>query len=350
MNKTTFSPEHCVYCHASAQQLRYHSRYQTRDGERVVFRCRICLKTFNDRFGTAFYDLKTPAEKVSRAVQQVAEGLSFEAVARIEQVAPETISKWMRRAARQADLIDADLVQNIQTEWVELDEVYSFAGTKQKRETASEEIGRHWTHCSFARATRLLLAVKVGLRDEHLARELVAETASRLHENCHPLWVSDGWKAYIFALLLQFHLLVYQIKRRGRGRPPLPKMIPKPCLKYAQVVKQRDRGRVVGIEQRIIFGEKKMIDLKEIITSHLERLNGTMRLHCTPLHRKTRCFAKKKSHLEEQVKLFKGYYNFCLKHHSLDDQTPAQATGIIDKPLSMMELLNYGLFRFSKIS
>lgn len=350
MNKTTFFPEQCVYCHASAQEIRYHSHYQTRDGQRTVFRCRSCLKTFNDRFGTAFYDLKTPSEKVSRALQQVAEGLSFEAVARVEQIAPSTISNWMKRASWQSHLIDQDLVQNIETEWVELDEVYSFAGTRQKMETPSEDIGKHWTHCSFARATRLVLAVKVGLRDEHLAQELVAETASRLSKNCHPLWVSDGWKAYLFALLLQFHLLVYQIKRRGRGRPPLPKMIPQPTLRYAQMVKQRDNGRVIGIEQRIIFGKEETIDKAEIITSHLERLNGTMRLHCTPLHRRTRCFAKKRLQLEEQVKLFKSYYNFCLKHHSLDYQTPAQATGIIDKPLSMFELLNYGLFRFSKIS
>lgn len=220
----------------------------------------------------------------------------------------------------------------------------------QKLETPSDEIGKHWTHCSFARQTRLILAVEVGLRDEHLAQALVAQTASRLAENCHPLWVSDGWKAYIYALLLQFHLLVYQIKQRGRGRPPKPKMIPQPSLKYAQLVKQRENGRVVSVEQRIIFGTEEVIDLKAVITSHLERLNGTMRLHCTPLHRKTRCFAKKRKQLEEQVKLFKSYYNFCLKHYSLDYQTPAQATGIFDKPLSMMELLNYGLFRFSKIS
>jgi IS1 family transposase len=316
----------------------------------VVFRCRNCRKTFNDRFGTAFYDLKTPTAQVTRAVQQIAEGLSLEAVARIEGIAPSTISKWMKRASFQAGLIDQELVRNIETETVEMDEVYSFAGTKQTLETPSSDTGKHWTHCSFARVTRLILAVKVGLRDENLAQELVAETASRLHANCHPLWVSDGWKAYIFALLLQFHLLAFQIKRRGKGRPPKPKMIPQPCLRYAQVVKQRESGRVIGIEKRIIFGNEELIDLKQVITSHLERLNGTMRLHCTPLHRKTRCFAKKKSQLEEQVKLFKSYYNFCLKHSSLDYQTPAQATGIIDKPLTMLELLNYGRFRFSKIS
>jgi len=339
-----------VYCHASAQELRYHSRYPTRDGMRTVFRCRLCRKTFNDRFGTAFYDLKTPSEKVSRAVQQVAEGLSFEAVARIETVAPETVSNWMKRAVCQAESVDQDLIQNIETDYLEMDEVYSFAGTKQKTEILSQDIGKHWTHCSFARQTRLLLAVSVGLRDEHLAQSLVAETASRLAPDCYPLWVSDGWKAYIYALLLEFHLLVYQIKGRGRGRPPMPKMIPHPALRYAQMVKQRERGRVIGIERRIIFGSEESIDLKEVITSHLERLNGTMRLHCTPLHRKTRCFAKKRKQLEEQVKLFKSYYNFCLRHHSLENQTPAQAAGLIDKPLSMMELLNYGLFTFSKIS
>src|SRR5262249_6235905 len=157
MNKTTFSPEHCVHCHASAQELRYHSSYLTRDGQRTVFRCRVCRKTFNDRFGTAFYDLKTPSEKVARAINQVAEGLSFEAVARIEAVAPETISNWIKRAVCQAAWIDQELVQNIETDWVEMDEVYSFAGTKQKVESPSREIGKHWTHCSFARQTRLLL-------------------------------------------------------------------------------------------------------------------------------------------------------------------------------------------------
>lgn len=350
MKKTTFPPERCVHCHAPAQEIRYHSCYQTLDGERTVFRCRWCRKTFNDRFGTAFYDLKKPSEQVSRAVQQIAEGLSLEAVARVEKLAPSTISKWVKRASWQAELIDRDLVQEIQTEQVEVDELYSFAGNKAEVETRFSETGKHWTHCSFARQTRLVLAVKVGIRDESAAQELVSETSARLAKACSPLWVSDGWKAYIFALVRQFHLLVYQIRRRGRGRPPLPKMIPHPLLRYAQVVKQRENGRVVGIERRIVFGDKQTIDLKEVITSHLERLNGTMRLHCTPLHRKTRCFAKKKSQLEEQVKLFKSYYNFCLKHYSLDYQTPAQATGIIDKPLTMMELLNYGGLKFSNIS
>lgn len=352
MKKTTFPPDNCVYCNADCQDLRYHSRYQTLDGTRIVFRCRKCRKTFNDRFGTAFYDLKTSSEKVSRAIQQVAEGLSFEAVARIEQVAASTVAEWVKRGSLQAALLDRELIQDIDTQVVEMDEVYSFAGHKQKRveDDLLSETGKHWTHCSFSRQSRLILAIKIGFRDELLTHELILETASRLKENCFPLWVSDGWKAYIFALVLRFHRKIYQIRRHGRGRPPKPKMIPASYLRYAQVVKQREHGRVIGIEKRIIFGEEETIDKKDIITSHLERLNGTMRLHCTPLHRRTRCFAKKKTQLEQQVTLFKSYYNFCLPHESLEYQTPAQATGLTDKPLTMMGLLNYGGLKFSKIS
>lgn len=340
-NKQMLSPQ-CVHCDAPAYEVRYHSRYQRLDGERFVFRCRACRKCFNDRYGTAFFDLKKPAKQVARAIQQVAEGLSFEAVARIEQLCSETVARWTKRAAHQATLIDQELVQGLELEIIEVDELYSFAGNKQEVETRLSETGKHWTHCSFARITRLILEIKVGERDELLARDLIARTKCRLSENCYPLWVSDGWKAYIFALLLQFHRLVHQIKRSGRGRPPKPKMIPHPGLRYAQVIKQREWGRVVGIEKRIVFGEEETIDLKEVITSHIERLNGTMRLHVTPLHRKTRCFAKKKSNLQEQVTLFKSYYNFCLPHYSLNYQTPAQATGIIDKRLTITELLSYG--------
>jgi hypothetical protein len=79
---------------AVAWRLAYHSRYTLRSGQPVlVFRCRQCRKTFCDRFGTASYDLKTPEEKVQRAIQQGLEGLCPEAVARVEGVHPTTIQR-----------------------------------------------------------------------------------------------------------------------------------------------------------------------------------------------------------------------------------------------------------------
>jgi transposase-like protein len=63
----------CPHCGAPAWHLAYHSRYAIRGGQIViVYRCRQCRKTFCDRYGTVFYDLKTPEEKVQRALQHCA--------------------------------------------------------------------------------------------------------------------------------------------------------------------------------------------------------------------------------------------------------------------------------------
>src|SRR5262245_50876830 len=97
----------CPHCGAPAWRLAYHSRYTLRSGQTVlVFRCRQCRKTFCDRFGTAFYDLKTPEEKVKRAIQQGLEGLCPEAVARVEGVHPTTVQRWVELASAQAQAAD----------------------------------------------------------------------------------------------------------------------------------------------------------------------------------------------------------------------------------------------------
>jgi transposase-like protein/IS1 family transposase len=332
--------------------LGYHSKYQTQEGIRYVFRCRSCRKTFCDRFGTAFYDLKMSEEKVTRCLQQVAEGLSFEAIARIEQVHPTTVQRWLERASLQAELLDQELVSNVKAKVIEMDEVYSFAGNKQSvPETAEEETGKHWTHCAMERENRLLLAVAVGPRTEETATVLVKDAASRLSEHCYPLWSSDGWKAYLEALLSVFAIWLYSIRpRRQRGRPRDPQRVPHPNLRYGQVVKQYVGSRVVGITKRVVFGVEEMIALDQISTSLLERLNGTLRLHVSPLHRKTRTFAKERESLGQHLCLFKSYYNFCLSHSSLNYLTPAQAAGLTEKKFTMKDLLSYGSFNFSKIS
>lgn len=57
----------------------------------------------------------------------------------------------------------------------------------------------------------------------------------------------------------------------------------------------------------MIFGVEELIPLKQISTSLLERLNGTIRQHVVSLHRKTRSFAKLRTALDTQTQLFKSY-------------------------------------------
>jgi hypothetical protein len=250
-----------------------------------VIRCRQCRRTFCDRYGTAFYDLKTPEEKVQRAIQQGLEGLCPEAVARIEGVHPTTVGRWVDRACSQAKAADQEVITGVSTHNVELDELYSFAGEKHpdEEERDIEEVGQHWTHVAMARESRLMLEVAVGPRTQESATKLVEGAANRLAPGCWPLWSSDGWELYLFALTVVFAVLIHFIEGKGQGRPKDSQVVPDPRVRYGQVVKQRSGRRLISVTRRVVFGVAGSIPLKQISTSLLERLNGTIRQHVAPL-------------------------------------------------------------------
>ncbi len=62
-------------------------------------------------------------------------------------------------------------------------------------------------------------------------------------------------------------------------------------------------------------------------TCHVERLNGTTRLHMRRLTRLTYAFSKKFENFEAVVGLHFAYYNFVKRHITLR-ATPAMAAGI----------------------
>jgi len=343
----------CPHCGAPAGQLAYHSRYTIRGGQTVyVIRCRSCRKTFCDRYGTAFYDLKTPEAKVQRAIQQGLEGLCPEAVARVESVHPTTVRRWVERACLQAKAADRQVVTGVSTENVELDELYSFAGEKHpdEQEGDLEEVGQHWTHVAMARESRLMLEVVVGPRTQESATKLVEGAARRLTADCWPLWSSDGWEPYLFALTVVFAVLIHFLKGKGPGRPKNSQVVPDPRVRYGQVIKQRAGRRLVAVTRRVVLGVEELIPLEPISTSLLERLNGTIRQHVVPLHRKTRSFAKCRTALDTQTQLFKSYYNLCRKHGTLKGKTPAQAAGLSGHCWTLRELLTFNAAIISKIT
>jgi hypothetical protein len=68
-------------------------------------------------------------------------------------------------------------------------------------------------------------------------------------------------------------------------------------------------------------------DMSLATTSHVERLNGTTRLHMRRLTRLTYAFSKKKQNFEAAVALHFAYYNFVKRHITLR-ATPAMAASI----------------------
>jgi hypothetical protein len=95
------------------------------------------------------------------------------------------------------------------------------------------------------------------------------------------------------------------------------------------------------VTRRAVFGIEELIPLKQILTSLLERLDGTIRQQVAPLHRKTRSFAKCRTALDRQTQLFKSYYNLCRRHGTLKGKTPSQAAGLSDHCWKLRELLTF---------
>ena len=79
-----------------------------------------------------------------------------------------------------------------------------------------------------------------------------------------------------------------------------------------------------------------VVDL--ISTSHVEKQNHTLRMHCSRLTRLTNAFSKKIENFKAAVALHYGYYNF-VKINSAIRCTPAMAAGVANSLWTVRDLV-----------
>ncbi len=177
----------------------------------------------------------------------------------------------------------------------------------------SPELGDVWTFCAIDSDTKLVPAFKVGKRDSATANAFVSDVASRVSNRVQIS--SDALRAYVDAVDNAF----------GSN------------VDFAQVIKSyvQSEGQVISERKysapEFVIEEKKAImgfpNMRLASTSHVERLNGTTRLHMRRLTRLTYAFSKKRENFEAAVALHFAYYNFVKRHNTLR-ATPAMAAGI----------------------
>jgi hypothetical protein len=85
------------------------------------------------------------------------------------------------------------------------------------------------------------------------------------------------------------------------------------------------------------FNVNGISDLSTICTSHVERMNGSIRQFVKRFTRLTYAFSKKLENLAAASAMHIAVYNFCRVHGTLKC-TPAMAAGIIDKLWSTDDL------------
>jgi IS1 family transposase len=300
------------------------------------------------------------------------QGLGIRGTARVFEIDPNTVLQWLVEAAEQLQVLSRHVLHDVRVRQVQLDELFALlSAVKEGEISEAEAIERlerapRWVWVAMDPESKLLLAIDVGDRTLAMAQRVVHQVAQVLAPDCAPLFLTDGFREYLTALLTHYGQWVQLPRRQATGPRPKPRWMPQPQLLYAQVVKTVRRRRLVDIQYRVVFGSLGAINHVlaplgwQIQTAFVERINLTIRQHVAAVGRRVSTLCKGEDGLRQQVAVFHCYYNFCLSHASLRQPlpqpqrtngtgsatqwrpcTPAMAAGLTDHVWTLREVLMF---------
>jgi transposase-like protein len=307
------------------------------------YKCKTCGKTFTARKGTLLYRLQTKEAIVLLVLTLLAYGCPLQAIVRAFGMDERTVARWQKKAGAHCQRLHEHLVQDQPRElvFVQADELRV---KLQKRLVV-------WMAMALQVSTRLWLGGTLSVkRDKQLIAHRVAKVkACALYGSL--LLVTDGLQSYVWAWQKAFRTPVFTGKR---GRPLL---LSWPEVVIGQVVKQYQKGHVVGVTQRLIRGSKQQLSTllpagQVLNTAYIERLNATFRQRLSSLVRRSRCQLRQTATLSAGMYLVGCVYNFCTPHKSLRQEqaegvrkwhqrTPAMAADLTDHIWTVPELLTF---------
>src|SRR5882724_2993436 len=222
--------------------------------------CTDCGGYCQETHGTPLHGKRVVPERLVWAMGALAAGLGIRAVARVCEVDPHTVLAWLVDVAEHATAFSQYFLHDVRVNQVQLDELFALlSAVKAGEVTESEAITRlsrspHWVWTAMDPVTKLLLAIDAGERTLAMAQGVVHQVAQVLAPDCVPLFLTDGFREYITALLTHYGQWVQPPRRQVTGPAPKPRWMPQPQLRYAQVVKTVRRRRLVRVSHRVVFG------------------------------------------------------------------------------------------------
>jgi IS1 family transposase/transposase-like protein len=334
--------------------------------------CLSCRGYFLETGGTPFHAKQVDPDKLVWAIGALAEGLGIRAVARVFETDPNTILSWLVEVADHLEAFSRHFLHDLEVEQVQMDELFALlSAVKSGEVTETEAIQRlsrspQWVWVAMDPVYKLILTVAVGDRTLAMAQCLVHQVTQVLAPDCAALFLTDGFREYLTALVTHYGQWVQPERRHDKGPQPKPRWMPAPGLLYAQVVKAYRPRRIVGVKHRIIFGAAQTIESIlakrgwKINSAFVERLNLDFRQHVAAIGRRVNTLCKHEAGLRQQLTLFQVCHNFVMPHASLrlplpepepvpgtgatkywQLRTPAMAAGLTDRVWSLREVLLY---------
>ena len=230
---------------------------------------------------------------------------------------------------------------------------------KSVKDNDPENCGDIYTLTAIKTETRLFISHHEGDRSTGAAINLFRDVERRrsIHSPI-PVFTSDNWDPFEEGLVNVYSYLETP-HYSGIGRKPLPLLIPYPDLKYAQVCEQKEKGKVVEVLQRVVFGDPdevmKSLGIDsggKINTAYIERLNLTIRNSLARFVRRGMNSSKNIRMHSHAIDFFQAWYNLVKPHRSLRieinecgkrwmQRTPAMAEGLTDHIWGLKELLTF---------
>src|SRR3989475_7191844 len=252
------------------------------------FHCTSCNGYFLETHGTIFHGKRIAVELIVQVLACLAEGLGIRATARVFEVDPNTVLQWLMEAADQLQAFSRYFLCDVHVRQVQLDELYAVLRAVKDGKLSEDEAIRRlerspcWVWTAMDPETKLLIVIDVGTRTLAMAQRVVHQVGQVLAPDCVPLFLTDGFREYMTALLAHYGHWVTPPRRQARGPSLKPRWMPLPELLYAQVVKTLRRRRLVAVKHRVVVGTKVAVEQGlaacgwEIKTALFERLHLTL--------------------------------------------------------------------------
>ena len=270
---------------------------------------------------------KLPLAKRVQILAMLCEGSSMRSISRIADVSINTVSKLLVEAGEACLAIHDETVRNVKASRIQCDEIWSFCYAKQKNvadaKAAPDGAGDVWTWTAINADTKLMVSYFVGDRSGESAMIVMDDLRSRLSNRVQ--LTTDGHKAYLeavegaFGADVDFAQLVKLYGSVG-GAGPEKRYSPADCTGIKKV---RREGNP---------------DIAHVSTSHVERMNLSIRMQNRRFTRLTNAFSKKLDNHIHALALYFAFYNFCRIHKTLR-VTPAMAAGITDRLWSLEDIV-----------
>lgn len=326
-------PYICPYC--NSKNCVFYKKYNTlKNGERKLYKCKDCRKTFSETKWTFMEWMRESLSSIALVLKARSNGMGLNASCETFNVAKNTLIDWEKKFSELKEVLWIySLVHTFVSQTIEGDELY----TKVNKNVPIEDcIG--WTILLMERASRFIWEVSCWKKDRKLFLKALKKLKKIIRQTEDLTLITDGERRYGNILFEICSKVVYSGKQ-GRPKKVLPKGV-KVRLKNkgSKSHKKGPKRSKYEAPQAEHPETVQNITNTDIHANHVEATNASIRRRISAFRRKTNTYAKKKSALQ---RVLDGYWivnNFIRKHFTTK-QVPAVALWIVKEWFSWVQIL-----------